>query len=320
MKILFAGTPSVAVPSLRALVASRHKVVGVITQPPAPAGRGRGLQASAVSTVASELGIPLFEFEDINNAQAHDTLAQVDFEAVAVVAYGQLLKEPTLALAPRGWINLHFSLLPALRGAAPVQRAVMTGESITGVSTFILDAGMDSGPVVAQMTTSIGATETSGELLERLSQDGAPVLVDTLDAIESGHAQPRAQPADGVSYAPKIVVAEANIKWHHPAIGIDRWIRGCTPEPGAWTTIDGARIGIGPVQLVAERASSDEPGHGDLAPGECRVSKSDVIVGTGSVPVRLGLVKPSGKNWMPASDWARGLRNSTVRFEYVERS
>jgi methionyl-tRNA formyltransferase len=264
---------------------------------------------SPVALKAAELGIAAYEFEDINAESAQAVLAAIDFDAVAVVAYGQLLKPATLALAPRGWINLHFSLLPALRGAAPVQRAVMTGESITGVTTFVLDAGMDSGPIIAQMTSAIAAAETAGDVLQRLAVDGASVLVDSFDAIASGLAEPRAQSSDNVSYAPKLSVAEANIKWHHPALGISRWIRGCTPEPGAWTTVAGSRIEIGPVQLVSDETT--------LEPGECRISKSSVLVGTGSCALQLGLVKPAGKKWMAAADWARGLRETELRFEYV---
>lgn len=309
MKLLFAGTPDAAVPSLEALIASNHEIVGVITQPPAPAGRGRQLMPSAIHQVATARSLDVYTFTDINDEESREVLTSLDFDAVAVVAYGQLLKPATLELARLGWINLHFSLLPAWRGAAPVQRAIMAGDDVTGATTFLLNAGMDTGAILGQMPVEIGSSETAGELLKRLSLEGAGLLVATFDAIESGVASPREQSADGVSMAPKITVSEVNLKWHHPALGISRWVRGATPEPGAWTTFAGQRIGIAPVELVPEVT--------DLAPGELRVSKSEVLVGTGSHAVRLTQVKPAGKGWMAAADWARGIRDAELRFEYV---
>ena len=309
MKLLFAGTPAAAIPSLEALLGSRHELIAVITQPPAPVGRGRQMQESAVSAWAAEHELPVFVFENINDADARNVLTELDFDAVAVVAFGQILSSQTLALAPHGWINVHFSLLPAWRGAAPVQRCIMAGESTTGATTFVLDAGMDTGKIVGQLTTEIGESETAGELLARLAADGAALLVASFDALEDGTAQPRSQADHDVSYAPKILPADANVKWHHPALGISRWIRGCTPEPGAWTTFDQQRIGIGPVVLATDVV--------DLAPGELRVTKSAVYVGTGSHAVLLGNVKPAGKPWMPAVDWMRGVRSSELMFVYA---
>lgn len=309
MKLLFAGTPDAAVPSLEALIASSHEIIGVITQPPAPAGRGRQLMPSAIHQVANAHSLDVYTFTDINTVDSREALSVLDFDAVAVVAYGQLLKPETLELAPLGWINLHFSLLPAWRGAAPVQRAIMAGDDVTGATTFLLNAGMDTGAILGQMPVEIGSDETAGDLLQRLSLEGAGLLVATFDAIESGVASPREQSTDGVSMAPKITVAEVNLKWHHPALGISRWVRGATPEPGAWTTFGDQRIGIAPVELVLDVS--------DLAPGQLRISKSEVLVGTGSHALRLGQVKPAGKGWMAAADWARGIRDSELRFEYV---
>lgn len=309
MKLLFAGTPAVAIPSLEALLKSHHQVVAVVTQPPAPAGRSRQLVESPVARFAHEHQLPVYAFENINDEKARTLLAGLEFDAVAVVAFGQLLTQQTLSLAPFGWINLHFSLLPAWRGAAPVQRCVMAGDAITGASTFKLDAGMDTGDILGQLTIEVGADESAGSLLSRLAVAGAPLLVATFDALEAGTAVPAPQPAEGVSYAPKIRPSDANLKWHHPALGIARWIRGCTPEPGAWTTFNGNRIGVGPVRLAADVV--------DLLPGEVRGTKEAVYVGTGSHALVLGDIKPAGKDWMPATDWIRGVRSTEVRFLYV---
>lgn len=309
MKLLFAGTPAAAIPSLEALLQSRHELVAVITQPPASAGRGRRLVESPISRFAQENHLPVYSFENINDEQAHSQLSSLNFDAVAVVAFGQLLTEQTLLLAPYGWINLHFSLLPAFRGAAPVQRCVMAGDAITGASTFKLDTGMDTGDILGQLTVEVGVNESSGELLERLATAGAPLLVATFDALEAGTAVPLSQPAEGVSYAPKIRSTDANLKWHHPALGISRWIRGCTPEPGAWTTFNGTRLGIGKVTLAADIV--------DLEPGEVRATKEAVYVGTGSHALVLGDVQPAGKDWMAATDWMRGVRSTEVRFVNV---
>ncbi|MEY2635441.1 MAG: hypothetical protein RIS75_1381 [Actinomycetota bacterium] len=310
MRILFAGTPEVAVVSLEALIASHHEVVGVITQPPAASGRGRKLTPSPVQLCAEAHGIQVFTPESINDDEFVSVISDVNADVAAVVAYGQLLKRRTLDLIPMGWINLHFSLLPAWRGAAPVQRAIMSGDQVTGATTFLLTEGMDTGPICGQLTTEIGPDENAGELLQRMAVDGAELLVSTFDALAQGQLSAVEQATCDVSYAPKITVAETNIKWHHPALGIQRWIRGCTPEPGAWTTFHGSRIGIESVTLRDVVPDS-------LTPGQLHITKNEVFVGTGSAAVLLGRVKPAGKSWMNAADWARGLRDESSVFSYV---
>ena len=308
MRLVFAGTPAAAIPTLQALLASQHEVVAVVTQPPAPAGRGRTLKQSEVHDFALANNLEVFTPESINSEESLTFLASLNADLAVVVAYGQLLKLETLDVLPRGWINLHFSLLPQFRGAAPVQRAIMTGEQITGASVFQLDAGMDTGPVYGTCTVEIASTDTTDSLLPRIAEVGAGLVVACVDGLETGQLVAKPQSVDDVSLAPKISVAETNIKWNHPALGIDRWIRGATSEPGAWTTCEGQRIGIGPLELADSGAT--------LQPGELLIAKNEVLVGTGSSPVRLGQVKPAGKGWMQAADWARGLRTQPT-FEYV---
>jgi methionyl-tRNA formyltransferase len=232
-------------------------------------------------------------------------LRALEPDACPVVAYGNLITQEGLDIPVHGWINLHFSLLPAWRGAAPVQRAIMAGDEFTGASTFRLERGLDTGPVFGVMTERIRPTDTAGDLLTRLAEAGAQLLVATLDGIESGELVAKPQAADGVSLAPKIEVADARIDWSRPAVAIDRLVRGCTPTPGAWTTFRGERLKIGPLAQV----EGDDPSlAGALAPGELRVAKKHVLVGTATDPVRLGIVQANGKKPMAAADWARGTR------------
>jgi methionyl-tRNA formyltransferase len=310
VRIIFAGTPDVAVPSLKALLASGHEVVAVITQPPAIAGRGRKLVASPVEIYARENSIPVFNPESVNTQSMLDEIKNLNADVGAIVAYGQLLKKPVLESLKFGWVNLHFSLLPSWRGAAPVQRCIMSGDQVTGATTFLLDEGMDTGAICGQLTTDIEPEETAGQLLDRLAIDGAHLLVSTFDAIADARLSPLTQATCDVSFAPKLSVGEANIKWHHPALGIQRWIRGCTPEPGAWTTFNNSRIEIESVHLTSDCSE-------ELVAGQLFITKSEVFVGTGSTPVRLGRVKPAGKGWMNAPDWARGLRDELREFKYV---
>ena len=301
MRLLFAGTPDTAVPSLRALIASGHEVVGVLTRPDARAGRGRRMVASPVKEMAQEHGIPVFTPAHPREPEFIATLRELAPEACPVVAYGALLPQEVLDIPEHGWVNLHFSLLPAWRGAAPVQRAVMAGDEVTGASTFRIEAGLDTGPVYGVMTESIRPEDTAGELLARLAEAGAGLLVATMDGIADGSLTPRAQSTDGISHAPKLSVAEAEIDWGLPALAIDRQVRGCTPDPGAWTTFRGERLVVGPVTSVGP----DQP---SLQPGRLLADKKSVIVGTGSGPVLLGEVQPQGRRPMPAADWARGAR------------
>lgn len=300
MRVLFAGTPAVAVPSLEALISSDHEVVGVLTRPPAPAGRRRRLTPSPVHAAAEAAGLPVLTSNRPHEEETLAALTELAPDAVAVVAYGALIRSPALELPRHGWINLHFSLLPAWRGAAPVQHALMAGDEITGASTFQIEAGLDTGPVLGTMTEAVRPHDTSGELLDRLAHAGAPLLVATLDGLDAGTAVAEPQPADGVSLAPRLSSTDAQVDWSLPAHVVDRRIRGCTPAPGAWTTREGARFKLGPV-----RPQPDEP---PLRPGELRTVGPSVLVGTGSHPVQLDQVAPPGKSWMSAADWARGAR------------
>lgn len=301
MRIVVAGTPVTACPSLEALLASGHDVVAVVTRPDARAGRGRSLVPSPVKVLAQAHGVPVLAPVHPRDPDFLTTLAELAPDACAVVAYGALLHPEALAIPTHGWINLHFSLLPAWRGAAPVQRAIMAGDEVTGASTFLIEEGLDTGPVFGMMTEAIRPADTAGGLLDRLAHAGAPLLVATLDGIADGSLAPRPQPAEGVSLAPKLSAQEAEVRWSLPGQAIDRVIRGCTPDPGAWTSFRGARLGLGPVQLI-------EPVHASLAPGQVLADKKSVLVGTGTGPVLLDRVTPAGKKEMAAADWARGAR------------
>lgn len=306
MRLVFAGTPVAAVPSLEALLHSdNHEVVAVVTRPDRPAGRGRTLTPSPVREVAEGAGIEVLTPERASDPDFLDRLRAIAPDCCPVVAYGALLKPDALAVPEHGWVNLHFSLLPAWRGAAPVQHALLAGDDVTGASTFRIEEGLDTGPVFGMFTTTIGTRETSGELLERLAVDGAGLLLATLDGIAAGTLTPQPQPADGVSYAPKVSVDDARIDWSAPALRVDRLVRACTPEPGAWTTFRGRRVKVGPVLALNDDA--------DLAPGGppgtiVVAGPDDVVVATGSSWVRLGEVRPEGKALMSAGAWMRGLR------------
>ena len=266
----------------------------MVTRPDAPAGRGRALRPSPVRRRAEAAGIPVLTPEHPRDPDFQDRLRALAPDCCPVVAYGALIPQPVLDIPPRGWVNLHFSLLPAWRGAAPVQHALLHGDEVTGATTFLLEAGMDTGPVLGVTTEQVRPTDTAGDLLDRLSHGGAGLLVATLDGLEEGALQAVPQPSDGVSLAPKITVGDARVDWSAPALRVDRLVRACTPAPGAWTTFRERRVKLGPVTPV----------HDVLEPGEVR----DGIVGTGTTAVRLGEVRPEGKGAMPAADWLRGLR------------
>jgi methionyl-tRNA formyltransferase len=299
MKLVFAGTPEAAVPALDALLASgRHEVAAVVTRPDATAGRGRKLLASPVAQRAQEAGVEVLKPARPRDEEFLARLREIGPDCCPVVAYGALLPKVALDVPVHGWVNLHFSLLPAWRGAAPVQHAVMAGDEVTGASTFLIEQGLDSGPVYGVVTEEVGAADTSGDLLGRLAVSGAALLVATMDGIADGTLAARPQPVEGVTLAPKLTVDDAKVDWTAPALRVDRLIRGCTPAPGAWTLAGGERLKLGPVTLAPDRT--------DLAPGELAVTKNAVHVGTGSHAVRLGEVQPQGKKRMPAPDWARG--------------
>lgn len=299
MKVLFAGTPAVALPSLEALMQAGHQVVGVLTRPDAPLGRKRVLTPSPIAARAQELGLPVIKADRVDDA-VQEAISATGAEVAAIVAYGALIPEAALGLVPHGWINLHFSLLPAWRGAAPVQHAVIHGDEFTGACTFLLEKGLDTGPVYGTMTEVIYSSDTSALLLERLSHSGAVLLRETIAGLEAGNLTAQTQRGE-VSLAPKLTLEDGHVRWHEPALSINRRIRGVTTEPGAWTLLEGQRFKIGPVELCPEVT--------ELAPGELRIEAKSVLVGTGSHAVKLVLVQPAGKKMMNATDWARGLAN-----------
>ncbi|HOA01106.1 MAG TPA: methionyl-tRNA formyltransferase [Dermatophilaceae bacterium] len=301
MRLVFAGTPEVALPSLEALIGSSHEIVGVVTRPDAPAGRGRSLLPSPVRVRAQEHGIPVLTPRTPRDPDFQQELAALAPDCCPVVAYGALVPQAALDIPRHGWVNLHFSLLPAWRGAAPVQHAIRSGDEVTGATTFLLEQGLDTGPIYGVMTETIRATDTSGDLLGRLALAGAGLLVATLDGIEAGHLLAKPQPGEGISHAPKVEVEDARVDWGLPALAVDRLIRSCTPAPGAWTTFRGERLKLGPLGPAGEAAPT-------LAPGDLLVTKAAVYAGTATSPVRLGLVRAHGKKEMPAADWARGVR------------
>jgi methionyl-tRNA formyltransferase len=303
MRLVFAGTPETAVPSLTALLGSGHEVVAVVTRPDAPAGRGLKTAPSPVAERAEAAGVPVLKPARPRDPGFLERLREIGPDCCAVTAYGALIPQAALDIPRHGWVNLHFSLLPAWRGAAPVQHAIMHGDDITGATTFRLVAELDAGPVFGVLTEPVLPSDTAGDLLARLAASGAGLLVATMDGIESGELIARPQPPDGISLAPKITPADARIDWGRPAPAIGRLIRACTPQPGAWTVLAGVRLKLWPLASVAV-AEAGQP----LEPGELRVIRGGAIVGTGSVPVQLGDVQPDGKRRMPAPDWARGLR------------
>jgi methionyl-tRNA formyltransferase len=301
VRVVLAGTPPAAVPSLEALASSRHELLAVLTRPDAPSGRGRRPARSAVATWADRRGIEVLQPD--RPAGALERLADLAPDCCPVVAYGALLRADALALPPRGWVNLHFSLLPAWRGAAPVQRALMAGDEVTGASTFRIEEGLDTGPVYGRMTEAVHPDDTAGTLLERLATGGAGLLVATLDGIEDGTALPVPQPVDGVSLAPKVGVDEARVDWALPEHVVDRRIRGCTPAPGAWTTWRRERLKLLGVRLPDAGTAVPPLAAGEVCPG-----RDAVLVGTAGGPVLLVDVQPAGRRPMPAVDWARGVR------------
>ena len=306
MRLVFAGTPATAVPSLDLLLRSdRHEVAAVVTRPDRPAGRGRTLTPSPVRKRADDAGVEVLTPERAADPDFLARLRAIAPDCCPVVAYGALLKPEALAVPVHGWVNLHFSLLPAWRGAAPVQHAILAGDDVTGASTFLIEEGLDTGPVFGRFTTTVGSRETTGDLLGRLAVDGAGLLLATLDGIEDGTISPQPQPADGASYASKLAVDDARVDWSAPAMRIDRLVRACTPEPGGWTTFRGRRVKLGPViPLEADQSSAADPPPGTIVV----IGPDDVRVSTGSTHVRLGEVRLEGKSVMSAAAWLRGLR------------
>jgi methionyl-tRNA formyltransferase len=281
------------------LLASDHEVVAVLTRPDARAGRGRTISRSPVAERADAEGLPVLQPRSPREPEFLEQLAALAVDCAPVVAYGALVPPAALDVPRHGWVNLHFSLLPAWRGAAPVQHAIMAGDEVTGASTFRLEAGLDTGPVFGTVTEGIGPRDTAGDLLGRLAVSGAGLLVATLDGIAAGTLVAQPQPSDGISFAPRIESADARVDWWLPAHLVDRRVRGVTPAPGAWTTWRGDRLRLGPVQPLPDAA---------LEPGEVAVGPDGVLVGAGRGAVRLGDVQPAGKRLLSAEDWARGAR------------
>lgn len=298
MRLVFAGTPEPAAAALERLIASDHEVVAVLTRPDARRGRGRTLHPSPVKALAVEHGIAVLTPESLTRDDTiREQLKELAPDAIPVVAYGNLIPADMLDIPKHGWVNLHFSLLPQWRGAAPVQAAIAAGDAVTGATTFRINEGLDTGDILDTLETEIGEAETSGELLERLAYAGADLLVGTMDALGAGTAAPTPQPEEG-TYAHKIAPADARVDWNQPAAVIDRGIRAHTPAPGAWTMRGENRFKLGPVTPTGE---------GSLAPGEAAFGKNEVLVGTADGDVRLGTIQPPGKKMMNAADWARGL-------------
>src|SRR5215469_8229631 len=279
MRLVFAGTPQTAVPSLEELLRSKHEVAAVLTRPDAAAGRGRQVAPSPVAEYASGAGIEVLKPASPRDPEFQDRLRALAPDCCPVTAYGALIPKAALEIPPHGWVNLHFSLLPAWRGAAPVPHAIWHGDDMTGATTFRLVAELDAGPVYGVMTEPIGPEDTAGDLLARLATAGAALLAQTLDGIESGDLRAIPQPAEGISYAPKLTTEDARVRWDTPALAVGRQIRACTHPPGA-----------------------------PLRPGELQVGKSVVLAGTATHPVELGDVQQAGKRQMTAAEWARGLR------------
>lgn len=297
MKIIYAGTPEPAVAPLRHLAqADGIEIAAVLTRTDAPVGRKKVLTPSPVAGVAEELGLPVVKANRVDQ-EIIDRLRATGAQAGAIVAYGALLQRPALEALPLGWVNLHFSLLPRWRGAAPVQHSLIHGDAELGASAFLLDEGMDTGPVLGTARTQLRDDDVAGSLLERMSHETAPLLVGALQRLERGE-QPSPQEGEPTR-APKLSTADSRIDWTRPAQEIVRLVRGTTPEPGPWTELDGHRFKI--VDRVVEAPEAEDP-----APGEVQLHEGRVLVGTGTHAVELLRVQPAGKQAMAAGDWARG--------------
>ncbi|WP_431221384.1 methionyl-tRNA formyltransferase [Leifsonia xyli] len=301
MRIVFAGTPAVAIPSLET-VAARHEVVAVVTREDAPLGRKRVLTPSPVAAAAERLGLPVLKANRLRE-EVTARIADLQPDLGVVVAYGGLVREPLLSLPRLGWVNLHFSLLPRWRGAAPVQHAVIAGDTETGAAVFRLVPELDAGDVFSELRRPVGADETAGDLLDALSIDGAALLADTVDALAAGTAT--ATPQDGeVTLAPKLGIEDAQLDLTAPADRVYARLRGVTPEPGAFALLGGERFKI----HEARRATGEPP----LEPGAVEARGRRILVGTGTDPLELVTVQPAGKRAMAAADWFRGAAQSAT--------
>lgn len=300
MRVLFAGTPAVAVPSLERLAAEEGmELVGVLTRPDAPVGRKRLLSPSPVAARAAELGLPTIKASRIT-PEVTEQIAALAPDVAAVVAYGALVPPAALRVPTHGWVNLHFSLLPAWRGAAPVQHAVIHGDDVVGASTFRLEEGLDTGPVYGTLAMTPDPEATAGDLLAELANTGAGLLVRTLEGIAEGRVQPRPQEGEP-THAPKLSLEDGRIDWAQPAVAVHRRVRGVTPEPGAWTVLHGQRFKLDPPKLRPDARS--------IPAGELAWDGKHLLVGTATHALELVRVQPAGKKMMSAADWARGSWN-----------
>jgi methionyl-tRNA formyltransferase len=300
LRIVFAGTPAAAVPTLDRLAASAHEVVAVVTRPPAPLGRKRILTPSPVATAAERLGIPVIDARRLDD-EATARIAALRPDLGVIVAYGGLVREPLLSTPEHGWINLHFSALPAWRGAAPVQRALIAGDADLGASVFRLVPELDAGDVYAMRSRPVEPGETAGAALESLAASGADLVADVVDAIADGSAVATPQTGEP-TFAPKLTIDDGRLDWDRPTAEVDARFRGVTPEPGAHTEVDGVRLKV--LEAAPAASAHDAP---RLAPGEVRGDRRRVLVGTADGALELRRVQPAGRNAMGAADWWRGL-------------
>jgi len=303
LTLVFAGSPEAAVPSLRLLAAGEHEIAAVVTREDSPQGRKRVLTPTPVGQAAGELGLPTITANRLSG-EATDRIIGLRPDLGVIVAYGGLVREPLLSAPRLGWINLHFSLLPRWRGAAPVQRAIMAGDELTGASVFQLVPELDAGDVFGTLVQPIGARETAGQLLGSLAESGARLLAEVVDALADGSA--RAEPQRGdVTLAPKLTLEDGRIDWTAPAAVVDALIRGVTPEPGAFTELDGARLKIHEAAIAGDAPR--------LGAGELAMEGRRLIVGTATEPIELIRLQPAGRTAMAAADWWRGRPSGPAR-------
>lgn len=319
LRVLFAGTPETAVPVLRSLLDSRHEVVGVLTRTDAPVGRKRVLTPSAVARAAEDAGLPVVKADRLRGdagAPALEAIRALGADVAVVVAYGALVPADALGALPLGWLNLHFSHLPAYRGAAPVQRALMDGVDVTGADVFQLEEGLDTGPVYARLTRAVAPEDTAGDLLDELAERGGPLVVEVLDGLAAGTAHPEPQVGEPTR-APKLTAADGLVDPARDARTVAARINGVTPEPGAWgwlvpadaapDDVVPARFKLAGVAPVAQGAEGWPTALGDAAVGAVETADGAAWLRTAGGAVRLSAVQPAGKRLMAAADWARGV-------------
>lgn len=299
MRLVFAGTPAAAIPTLQALILA-HEIVAVVTRPDAPLGRKRVLTPSPVAQAAAELGLPIIKAARLDD-EATGRIAALRPELGVIVAYGGLVREPLLSTPTHGWINLHFSLLPQWRGAAPVQRALMAGDAELGASVFQLVPELDAGDIFAARTVSVPSDANADVALDVLAHDGAGLTAEVVTGIAAGTAV--AHPQEGeVSIAPKLTLDDGRLDWTRPLDEVYARCRGANPEPGAHTHVAGIRVKI----LAAAPSDTEEM----LAPGEIKALKNSLLIGTSTAPLDVHRVQPAGKGAMSATDWWRGMHDT----------